>query len=178
MHVLQSAAVMLKPRVEQFGVGSGGKITSTVNITYYDDPNHGPLIPRPNATHDGIEPLGATELSVKYTGYTPAQLVRYVFGLDRAASMKDMLAALDQDFEYGGQNWVIGDDQGNFGWSQYVQVPRRSSATILPWKILPGDGTDEWVGFLDPKYIPHAYNPAVGFLATANARSGRRHSHQ
>jgi penicillin amidase len=165
----KGGSVALTPRVEQFGVGLGGKITSTLNITLYDDPNHGPLIPRPNATHDGVEPLGNTELSVRYTGYTPAQLVRYVFGLDRAASMKDMLAALDQDFNYGGQNWVIGDDQGNFGWSEYVKVPRRASATLLPWKILPGDGTDEWVGFLDPKYIPHAYNPAAGFLATANA---------
>jgi penicillin G amidase len=165
----KGGSVALKPRVEQFGVGLGGKITNTLSITYYDDPNHGPIIPRPNATHDGIEPLGDTELSVKYTGYTPSQLVRFVFGLDRAASMKDMLAALDADFDYGGQNWVIGDDQGNFGWSEYVKVPRRASATLPPWKILPGDGTDEWVGFLDPKYIPHAYNPAAGFLATANA---------
>jgi penicillin amidase len=161
--------VPLTPRVEAFGVGSGGKISKTINITLYDDPNHGPVIPRPLATNDGIEPLGAQELSVKYTGYTPSQLVRFVFGLDRAASMKDMLAALDADFDYGGQNWVIGDDQGNFGWSEYIKVPRRASATLQPWKVLPGDGTDEWVGYLDPKYIPHSYNPTAGFLATANA---------
>ncbi len=165
----KGSPVALNPRVEQFGVGLGGAITKTLSITLYDDPNHGPIIPRPNATHDGVEPLGDKELSVQYTGYTPAQLVRFVFGLDRAASMKDMLAALDADFNYGGQNWVIGDDQGNFGWSEYVKVPRRASATLPPWKILPGDGTDEWVGYLDPKYIPHAYNPAAGFLATANA---------
>ena len=156
-------------RSSNSGLASAERSRTRSTLRSTDDPNHGPIIPRPNATHNGIEPLGNTELSVKYTGYTPAQLVRYVFGLDRAASMKDMLAALDQDFNYGGQNWVIGDDQGNFGWSEYVQVPRRASATLLPWKILPGDGTDEWVGFLDPKYIPHAYNPAAGFLATANA---------
>lgn len=165
----KSSQVALKPRIEQFGVGLGGTISKTLSITLYDDPNHGPIIPRPNATHDGVEPLGPRELSVRYTGYTPSQLVRYVFGLDRAASMKDMLAALDQDFDYGGQNWVIGDDQGNFGWSQYVKVPRRASNAIAPWKVLPGDGSDEWVGTLDPKYIPHAYNPTTGFLVTANA---------
>ncbi len=165
----KSAPVPLTARQEKFNIGLGGAIASTVTVTMYDDPNHGPIIPRPNATHDGIEPLGPTELAVSYTGYTPSQLVRFVFNLDRAASMKDAFAALDADFDYGGQNWVVGDDQGNFGWSQYVRVPRRASATLEPWKVLPGDGTDDWVGTLDPKYIPHAYNPAAGFLATANA---------
>ncbi|MGH7280942.1 MAG: penicillin acylase family protein, partial [Polyangiaceae bacterium] len=165
----KGSPVPLVARNEDIGVGSGGDITKTYHMTYYEDPNHGPLIPRPNATSDGLDPLRSKELAVSYTGYKPSQLVRFVFGLDRASSMNDALAALDQDFEYGGQNWVIGDDQGNFGWSQYVRVPRRASALLAPWKVLPGDGTDDWVGTLDPKYIPHAYNPTAGFLATANA---------
>ena len=35
----------------------------------------------------------------------------------RAKSMKDAVAAIDAGFIYGNQNWVIGDDQGHFGWT-------------------------------------------------------------
>ena len=35
--------------------------------------------------------------------------------------------------------------------------------------VLPGDGTAEWAGDLDQRYIPQAVNPSQGFLATANA---------
>jgi penicillin amidase len=119
------------------------------------------------ATHDGIEPLGTSELSVRYTGHTPGQLFRAALGLCTARSMPEAVGALDRDFKYGGQNWVIGDDQGNFGWTEVVRVPRRAPGHA-PWRVLPGDGTAEWGADMDPKFIPHAYNPASGFLATAN----------
>jgi penicillin amidase len=81
--------------------------------------------------------------------------------------MKEAVAALDRDFKYGGQNWVIGDDQGNFGWTEVIRVPRRA-AGHAPWKVLPVDGSAEWGADMHPRYIPHAYNPAEGFIATAN----------
>ena len=62
---------------------------------------------------------------------------------------------------------MIGDDQGNIGWTQTIRVPRRS-AGHAPWKVLPGDGTAEWGPDMDPHFIPHAYNPDAGFIATAN----------
>jgi len=159
--------VKLVPRVETFNVGGLGRINSTLMLTLYDVPHHGPIIPRVTATHDGLEPLGSTELSIRYTGHEAAQLARAQVGLDTAASMQEAVAALDRDFKYGGQNWVIGDDQGNFGWTESVRVPVRAPGHP-PWKILPGDGTAEWGADLDLKYVPHAYNPAQGFIATAN----------
>jgi penicillin amidase len=39
---------------------------------------------------------------------------------------------------------------------------------LSPAMILPGDGTAEWIGFLEDRYIPHDINPAKGFIATAN----------
>ncbi len=160
--------VALVPRQESFGIGLQGAVTKTVDVTLYDVPNHGPIIPRVNATHDGIDPLGASELSVKYTGFEPAQLVRFGLGIDTAASVQDAKAAIDRDFKYGDQNWVIGDDQGHFGWTEYVRTPRRAAADA-PWMVMPGDGTAEWGADMDPKYIPHAWDPAKNFIATANA---------
>jgi penicillin amidase len=160
-------AVPTVPRVETFNIGIFNTITSTAKVTYYDVPQHGPIVPSFDSTGKEL-PLGPTELSIKYTGYEPAQLLRGVLGVVTASTMEDAVKSLDRDFKYGGQNWVIGDDQGNFGWTEVIRVPRRA-AGYAPYKVLPGDGSAEWGADMDPKYIPHAYSPKVGFLATANA---------
>ncbi|HEX9101242.1 MAG TPA: penicillin acylase family protein [Polyangia bacterium] len=160
--------VPLVPRQETINVGRFGDIVNSVTVTLYDVPHHGPIIPRVNSTTHAVEPLGSTELSVRYTAHDPApRLAAVLYGLDTAKSMKDALAAIDGGFLYGNQNWVIGDDQGHFGWTQFTRTPRRAG-TAAPWKILPGDGSAEWGGDMDPIYIPHAYDPAAGFIATAN----------
>jgi penicillin G amidase len=159
-------AVPTVPRVESFQIGLFNKISSTTQVTFYDVPQHGPIFPSFDSTGKEL-PLGQTELSTKYTGYQPAQLLRGVLGVATAATMQDAITALNPDFQYGGQNWVIGDDQGNFGWTEIVRVPRRASGYV-PYKVLPGDGSAEWGPDMDLKYIPHSYNPKAGFLTTAN----------
>ena len=166
----------LVPRVESFQLGYIGAVSGTISLTFYDVPEHGPIIPRvqvdAKGNVTGLEPLRAQELSIRYTGYKPGQLVRAIFGLDTAGSMQEAVAALDQGFRYGSQNWLIGDDQGNFGWTETSRVPRRAPPTAsqpnLPYHVLPGDGSAEWGPDMDPRYIPHAYSPAKGFLATSN----------
>ena len=160
--------VPLVPRVETINVGRFGQIINTMQVTLYDVPHHGPIIPRVDPMTHAVEALGTTELSIRYTAHDPApKLAEVLYGLDTAKSMQDALAAIDGGFIYGNQNWVIGDDQGHFGWTQYTKAPRRAG-TSAPWKVLPGDGSAEWGGDLDPAYIPHAYDPAAGFIATAN----------
>jgi penicillin G amidase len=160
-------AVPTVPRVETFDIGIFNLINSTVKVTYYDVPQHGPIIPRFDGKGNELA-LGPTEMSIKYTGYEPAQLLRGVLGVVTASTMQDAVKSLDRDFKYGGQNWVIGDDQGNFGWTEVIRVPTRAKG-YAPYKVMPGDGSAEWGADMNPKYIPHAYNPEAGFLATANA---------
>ena len=158
--------VPLQPRKEVIGVGRFGKLSEQREVTLYDVPHHGPIVPR--LTADGRpEPLGTSELSIRYTGYEPVQLLRAVWGVNRARTLEEATAALDRDFLVGRQNWVFIDDRGHFGWTQATRVPRRSPG-FAPWKILPGDGSAEWLSDLDRKYVPHATDPAQGFLVTAN----------
>lgn len=160
--------VPLSPRQETINVGRFGDIVNSVTVTLYDVPHHGPIIPRVDPMTHAVEPLGTSELSVRYTAHDPApRLATVLYGLDTAKSMKEALAAIDGGFLYGNQNWVVGDDQGHFGWTQFTRTPRRAG-TAAPWKILPGDGSAEWGADMDPIYIPHAYDPAAGFIATAN----------
>ena len=176
--VFNGQNVPLVPRVETFQLGYAGTVSSTITVTLFDAlPQHGPIIPRvltdSQGNVTGLDALGTQELSMKYTGYTAGQLVKAIFGVDQAGSMQEAVASLDAYFAYGGQNWVIGDDQGNIGWTQTERVPRRAPPNAnnpnLPWHVLPGDGTAEWGADMDPRFIPHAYNPDAGFLVTANA---------
>ncbi len=162
----KGAKVPLVARTERIGVGRFGKLSEQREITLYDVPHHGPIVPRLTTDHQP-EALGKTELSIRYTGYEPAQLLRAVWGVNLAHTMEEAVAALDRDFLVGRQNWVFIDDRGHFGWTQATRVPRRSPG-YAPWKVLPGDGSAEWLGDLDRKYVPHAMDPKQGFLVTAN----------
>jgi penicillin amidase len=106
-------------------------------------------------------------LSVAYTGYEVTQEVRAILGVDASKSMKEAYAALQKDFKFGGFNWVVGDDQGHFGWNEVNRIPRRAAGSE-PWKVMPGDGSAEWGVDLPFEWIPHAFDPDQGFLATAN----------
>ncbi|MCU0685273.1 MAG: penicillin acylase family protein, partial [Polyangiaceae bacterium] len=76
---------------------------------------------------------------------------------------------VEQHFAYGRQNWVFGDLDGNIGWTQASRLPIRPAGS-KPWLVLPGeDGSAEWQGYVEPKKIPNALNPAKNYLVTANA---------
>lgn len=166
--MFKGAPVATVPREETFEVSSPGEAVTSFKVTYYDVPHHGPILPRVAAGNKSIEAIGSKELSVKYTGHESAPLIRAIYGLNTAKTVAEGRAALEKDFKYGGQNWVLADDQGNFGWTQTIRVPQRAPGHP-PYLVLPGDGSAEWDGEIDPKYIPHAFNVEKGYLVTANA---------
>ena len=63
-------------------------------------------------------------------------------------------------------NHVSADVAGNIGWFTAGFTPRRPNwQGLLP---VPGDGSHEWQGFLPVAEMPRSYNPAEGFVASAN----------
>ncbi|MGC1515656.1 MAG: penicillin acylase family protein, partial [Maribacter sp.] len=65
-----------------------------------------------------------------------------------------------------GENMVWADKKGNIGWQAVGIAPIRSNFSgLVP---VPGDGRFEWDGYLPIVKKPHDYNPAKGFIATAN----------
>ncbi|HEY7500401.1 MAG TPA: penicillin acylase family protein [Vicinamibacterales bacterium] len=62
------------------------------------------------------------------------------------------------------ENLICGDVQGNIAWRASALTPNRKGWTgRLP---VPGTGAYEWHGFRSD--LPSEYNPASGFIATAN----------
>lgn len=65
-----------------------------------------------------------------------------------------------------GENMIWADREGNIGWQAVGIAPiRRNFSGMVP---VPGDGSYEWDGYLPIKARPHKYNPAEGYIATAN----------
>ncbi|HEU4404213.1 MAG TPA: penicillin acylase family protein [Polyangiaceae bacterium] len=174
----RNGQVPLVPREETFRISFGGDVSKAeaVTLTFYDVPHHGPILPRVKAGNT-LEPLGARELSVRYTGHEPYPIFRAILAVDRARSVDEARRAIEAHFAYGRQNWVLADVEGNIGWTQATRLPKRP-AGIKPWLVLPGDGTAEWGNgddkwdaddYVDPTKMPRAFDPAKGYLVTANA---------
>lgn len=63
-------------------------------------------------------------------------------------------------------NQVYADVKGNIGWAASGLAPKRPNWDgLLP---VPGDGRYEWGGIWRGHELPALYNPAKGFIATAN----------
>jgi penicillin amidase len=64
------------------------------------------------------------------------------------------------------ENMVWADRENNIGWQAVGITPLRKNWNgLLP---VPGDGRFEWEGYLSIQDLPHVFNPANGFWATAN----------
>jgi penicillin G amidase len=161
----QGKPVKLEARQETFKVGSRGTVNRVINQTYWHVPHHGPIIPK--ITGEQFAAISSQELSVRYTGHEPGGIFRAVYLLNAAKSAAEAQKALEDNFAYGSQNWVLAD-ANNIAWTQTLRVPRRP-AGAKPWKVLPGDGSAEWNGYFAPKDLPQAKNPKKGYLVTANA---------
>ena len=65
-----------------------------------------------------------------------------------------------------GENMVWADRLGNIGWQAVGIAPIRPNFSgMVP---VPGDGSYEWAGYQEIKQRPHLFNPAEGYIATAN----------
>lgn len=120
---------------------------------------------------------GEKKYSLKWAAFEPKNdSLRMVAKLAKAKNWNEFREALK--FWSGAmQNFVYADVQGNIGWTAAGRVPLRKTGD----GSLPYDGsTDEgaWLGFIPFEELPGVYNPAKGFIMTANQRTvGKTYKH-
>lgn len=116
-------------------------------------------------------------ITLRWTGNDMDTDANYLLGIATATNVEEARTAL-QSVTSLGQNWVVIDNQGNFGWFPYNRIPKRTWAIDLdmddpsepfPWLPLPGTGEYEWAEYFDYEELPQAFNRANGWLATANS---------
>ncbi len=121
---------------------------------------HGPLL---NDVLEGLtQPLALKWLDAE----EPTTLIRAIYPLNMAQNWEEFCAAL-RYWDSPMQNFVYADVEGNIGYYGAGKVPIRARGTgDVP---VPGWTDDyEWVGFVPFEELPHVFNPARGYVVTAN----------
>ncbi len=122
----------------------------------------GPII---NDELDGFN--NEDPLALRWTALEPGQLFTSFEHLARAENWDDFRQALAY-FDSPAQNFIYADTQGNIGYQTPGKIPIRAPehSGLLP---VPGNTSAyEWLGYIPFDNLPRIYNPARGFIATAN----------
>lgn len=175
--MFEGQEVAIESWEETIQIGALGTIIDTLTVTYERIPHHGPIIPT-IADHDIVPRASGSAVSLRYTGHDVSFESRALMKLWRAGDVQEAITALEH-FWFGGQNWVFVDSGGAIGWTSHARVPLRSPGCftyhatdmpdgLAPFLLLPADGSCEWEGWMDPRYIPNAIEPESGYLITAN----------
>jgi penicillin amidase len=118
---------------------------------------HGPILWEDTKTHRA--------LALRWAGAEPGTSGYLAsLALDRADNWEEFLAAMGR-WKLPPENFVYADVQGNIGEQSAGLAPRRRWTGLVP---VPGDRKYEWQGFRPLEELPRSFNPAAGFVATAN----------
>ncbi|MER7073514.1 penicillin acylase family protein [Terrabacter sp. NPDC000476] len=168
-------SVPLTSREEVIKVAGGADVRLTVRSTV-----HGPIL---SDVVRGIEEAGDRTVvrgapqtnryavSLAWTALTPGTTADAIFALDKARDWTEFRKAAAL-FTVPAQNLVYADTAGHIGYQAPGQIPVRRSATpAAPPGFWPSPGWDsqwDWKGFVPFEDLPHSFDPAEGFIVTAN----------
>jgi penicillin G amidase len=105
-------------------------------------------------------------LSLRWTALQPNNTVRAVVRIDEARNFEEFRDAL-RSWDIPSQNFVYADVDGNIGYQAPGLIPiRKKGDGTVP---SPGWTDDyEWKGYIPFDDLPYLYNPAKGYISTAN----------
>ncbi|NTU62214.1 MAG: penicillin acylase family protein [Chloroflexi bacterium] len=132
----------------------------TLNVRYT---GHGPLITDVDAAYAvDNQPVAFSWTAIN----VPDKALESFFGINVAQNWEDFRAALSL-FGTPSQNFIYADVDGNIGYQTPGRIPIRAKGDgQLP---VPGwTGEYDWTGYIPFDELPRAYNPAKGYIATAN----------
>ncbi len=141
----------MQVRKEIFGIRGGPEVQVDLKFT-----RHGPVLWENGKQALALHWVGAEPGTAGYLGS---------LAVDRAHNWQEFEAAMPR-WKVPSENIVYADREGNIGEHSVGLAPLRQNWTgLLP---VPGGGGYEWAGFVPTDKLPHQFNPAQGFVATAN----------
>ncbi len=107
------------------------------------------------------------ELAVSWIAHKTGAVNLRLSDLETVSSVTEAMAVANT-VGIPPQNFVVGDADGNIGWTIAGKIPRRSSFDAM----VPADWseTQGWHGWLDADAYPRILNPGSGRIWSANAR--------
>lgn len=139
---------------EVISVNGGEDMVLPVRIT-----RHGPII------SDVLEDQEEV-LAVRWAAQEPSRVLQAVMLLNQAGDYEDFRAAL-RYWDIPSQNVIYADREGNIAYQMPGLTPiRQNGIGIMP---SPGwSGEYEWEGWIPYEALPAMFNPAPGYIETAN----------
>ena len=170
--------VDFETRTETINVVGGDPVEITVRST-----RHGPVISEdygalknvgepddkefvPFKDRAGVDLPENYVIALKWTALTPSTPFQAIWRFDRAQTWDDFRRGAEE-FHVPAQNLIYADVYGNIGYQMPGDIPIRAN----------GDGTFpvpgwtdeyEWTGFIPFEEQPYTFNPAEGYIVTAN----------
>jgi len=175
---VNGAWVDFETRAETINVVGGEPVELTVKST-----RHGPVISdvygplkntgdpedeefEPFRERAGIELPDQYVIALSWTALSPSTPFSAIWGFDKAKNWDEFREAA-RGFHVPAQNLLYADVEGNIGYQMPGDIPIRAN----------GDGrfpvpgwTDEyeWTGYIPFDELPYTFNPAEGYIVTAN----------
>ena len=147
-------------RIERFKIKDGKDVLDTVAYTV-----HGPVM---YDTRFGDRVYNGKAYAVRWTAHDASNELLTFNKLNKASNYSDYLDAV-RDMKTPGQNFVYASKSGDIAMRTQGRWPAR-------WKgqgdfVMPGaDSAYMWQGFIPDEETPFQFNPARGFVSSANQR--------
>jgi penicillin G amidase len=167
----------LEEREETIRVADGDDVTITVRST-----RHGPLL---SDASEELREVGRTApvdgqsagdrepgygVALRWTALEPGRTADALFQLNRAENW-DAFREAARLFDVPAQNLVYAHVDGHIGYQAPGRIPIRPTGPGRPMGRWPAAGwtdEDEWLGYIPYEELPSAYDPAEGYIVTAN----------
>ncbi len=158
-YLWKGQSLAFETRIEVLRVRGGADVQLPVRTSV-----HGPIV---TDVISGAERLRAP-VALRWTGLDPDDTTGEAFlTIDAAKDWKSFLAGVAL-LHAPGQNFVYADVDGHIGYTASGAIPIRPRADgLLP---TPGDGDDDWTGFIPFDRLPRVLDPPRGYIVTANNR--------
>ncbi|MDQ0601084.1 penicillin amidase [Streptomyces canus] len=106
-------------------------------------------------------------ISLRWTALDPGTSMDAVFAMDKATNWSDFRAAAAL-FDVPSQNLVYADTDDHIGYTLPGKIPTRAQGVD---GSIPQPGWDskyQWTGYIPQDQLPYEYDPARGYIVTAN----------
>ncbi|MFO1188051.1 MAG: penicillin acylase family protein [Alphaproteobacteria bacterium] len=125
----------------------------------------GPLISDAPVLH----PLNGPPLALAWVGHRPTDEITAMLRMNRARNWSEFRAALEP-FGVSAQNMIYADAEGHVGLAAATQLPRRANGAPADMVVAPDTATKAWETLATTRDLPAIFDPAEGFVASANNR--------
>lgn len=182
--------VDFETRAETIRVAGGDPVEIVVRLTRHGPvltDTYGPLKDEVNPEDDpeaqafknktGVHLPEAYVISLAWTALQPSTPFEAIWGFNKARNWEEFREAASH-FHVPAQNLIYADVDGNIGYQMPGDVPIRalpaSGGAGGNGRIPVPGWTDEyeWTGFVPFEELPYAFNPASGYIVTANNQVG------